>query len=135
MKGQFTFEFLGTVVVALLIFAVFHMYIVTQFAGMLPWDNQNYEANFYARRIADQVNHAYTAGDGYESSFELPEQIRGRIYTVVYATQVVEVDIIDLGDVDSYGLAAFTAADVEMYGVGNGTNYVVNTNGTVVVWR
>lgn len=137
MKGQITFEFLGTVLMALLIYGVFYIYIISMFAGMLPWDTQSYEAGFYAERIGENINYAYAAGDGYYSSFELPEQIRGRDYTVYYSNEskAVEVDIIDLGEIDSYGIAYFTAPTVGIYDVGNGTNKITNSNGTVIIWR
>lgn len=133
-KGQFSYEFLGTVAVAVLIYAVFALYITTAFGGLLPFDNQNYEAGFYAKRVADQISAAQLAGDGYYSSFELPEQIRGRGYTVRYGNGTVEVDVSGDGNIDSYGTVGFFG-DAVLSDVGNGTNYVVNSNGTVVVWR
>ena len=135
MRGQITFEFLGTVLVAMLIYSVFTLYIITQFGAILPWNNQNYDARFYAEQVAEAVDAAYLGGDGYYSSFEMPEQIRGRDYTVTYGGGAIEVDIIDLGDVDSYGIANSVAADVGAFSVGNGTNHVVNSNGTVGVWN
>ena len=122
---------------ALLIYSVFALYTTSTFSGLLPWDNQNYEAAFFAERIANQINGAHLAGEGYHNSFELPEQVRGREYTVHYSVEekVVEIDIVDLGEVDSYGMASFIASDVYMDNIVNGTNYVSNTNGTIVVWR
>ena len=137
MKGQVSYEFLGTVMIAVLIYAIFAMYIYATFGALLPWDNQNYEAGCYATRIADKIDGAYLAGEGYYSSFEMPEQIRGRDYIIHYDSsgKAVEIDIIDLGEIDSYAVANFVANGVYMVNVGNGTNYISNNDGTVVVWR
>ncbi|MFC2174494.1 hypothetical protein ACFLQ2_01360 [archaeon] len=134
MRGQVTFEFLGTVVVAMLIYAIFSTYIFIQFESLLPWQNQNYDARFYAEQIAEAIDYAHFGGDGYHDTFVLPEQIRSRNYTVFYSSGIIEVDIVDLGDVDSYGIAHVVAPQVGMFSVGNGTNHVVNSNGTVGVW-
>ncbi|MCK4327103.1 MAG: hypothetical protein KAW41_01365 [Candidatus Diapherotrites archaeon] len=134
MRGQITFEFIGTVVVAMLIYAIFTAYIFVQFGALLPWQNQNYEARFYAERVAGAIDAAYFGGDGYYSTFELPEKIRGREYNVEYGGGVVEVDIVDLGEVDSYGIAYSMAPEIGAFDAGNGTNHVTNSNGTVGVW-
>lgn len=136
MKGQITLEFLGTVAMMVLIFAVFSLYIMTQFSFLVPWQTQSPQASHYAQRIASYVNYAYLSGDGYTSSFELPEQVSGRDYVVYYnsTNRVVEIDIVDLGGIDSYGTANFIAPRVVM-AAGPGTNYVTNSNGTVAVRR
>lgn len=133
-KGQFSYEFLGTVAIAVLIYAVFALYITTAFGGLLPFDNQNYEAGFYAKRVADAISAAQLAGDGYYGSFELPERIRGYNYTVHHGNNTIEVDVIGDENIDSYGVAGYFG-DAVLSNVGNGTNYVANSNGRVVVWR
>ncbi len=133
-KGQFSYEFLGTAGVAVLIYGIFVLYITTSFAGLLPFDNQNYEAGFYAKRVADAISAAQLAGDGYFGSFELPEQIEGHNYTVHYGNSSIEIDIIGDENTSSYGVAEFFG-DAVLSNVGGGTNYVTNSNRTVIVWR
>jgi hypothetical protein len=136
LRGQVTLEFLGTVAMAVLIFAVLSVHIMTQFSLLVPWNTQSPQAAHFAQRIASYVNYAYLSGDGYSSSFELPEQIAGRDYVVYYnsTNRVIEVDIVDLGAIDSFAVVDFVAPRVVM-GAGPGTNYVTNSNGTVAVRR
>ncbi len=136
MKGQAAFEFLGIVIVATLLFTIFGLFITSQFSSVIPWTTQNPQAGFFADRIAKAIDSSYLGGSGYHTTFELPEAIGGRDYHVNYSTanKAVEVNIIDKGHIDSYEIAYFLAPNLIMYGVGNGTNHVININGTVILY-
>lgn len=137
MKGQVSFEFLGVIMIAVLIYGIFGLYITMTFSTLLPTDYKSFEARSQARIIAEAVEEAYFAGDGYNSTIRLVDAIGGRDYTVSYNTtnRAVEVDVIDAGEIDSYGTAVFSAHSLVMQNAGPGTNYVANSNGTVAVWR
>ena len=137
MRGQISFEFLGVIMIAVLIYGVFSLYITTTFSTLLPTDYRSFDARTQARVIAEAVEEAYFAGDGYNSTVTLQDAIGGRDYTVSYnvTNRAVEVDVIDAGEIDSYGEAVFSANSLVMSNVGPGTNYVANSNGTVAVWR
>jgi hypothetical protein len=135
-KGQTALEFLQTIILLGLLFIIFSVFIVEEFMFLYSDPIEESQAQSLADRIVAELNGAYIGGDGYESLFSLPEGVGGRDYTVLYnqSTRLVEIDIIDVGEVDRYTVATFLPEGVYLYNMTNGTVRVVNSGGVITMW-
>ncbi len=129
-------EFLQTIIILGLLFVVFSMFIVNEFMFLFSMPIEESAAEHLAEKMASELHGAYIGGDGYESSFHLPEGVGGRDYVVYYnaTTRLVEVDVTDVGVSDRYSVATFIPEGVSLHNVTSGKVRVVNSGGTITMW-
>jgi hypothetical protein len=132
--GQTAFEFLMTLILVGIIFAVFSLLIIFNLAILTPDNPRAEKTRAVADELAQRINYAYVQGDGYQNSFRMPEQIGGRDYVILASTnKSIEVDVIEQeGELDAFGVANINAPSVRLYGFA-ATTVITNSNGTVTV--
>ncbi|MDY6766380.1 MAG: hypothetical protein SVW77_03355 [Candidatus Nanohaloarchaea archaeon] len=125
-KGQSSLEFLTMFILVLLVFSAFISLFAEWQTAAVEADRERIAATI-ADRVGFELDRALVAGNGFSRTIELPEEIRGRNYTMQVMNGTVLLD---------YGpntVRANTAVDQLAGPVKPGTNTIINDEGVINV--